>query len=48
MLELIESAKKMAKTKCSILIEGESGTGKELFAHAAHNYSSFSEGPLYQ
>ena len=46
MLEVIESAKKMAKTKCSILIEGESGTGKELFAQATHNYSSFSEGPF--
>lgn len=46
MLDVIEAAKKMAKTKCSILIEGESGTGKELFAQATHNYSSFSEGPF--
>ena len=46
MLAVIETAKKMSKTKCSILIEGESGTGKELFAQAAHNYSSFSKGPF--
>lgn len=37
--ELKETAKKLAKTDLSILIEGESGTGKELFASAVHNYS---------
>lgn len=36
---LKETAKKLAKTDLSILIEGESGTGKELFASAVHNYS---------
>lgn len=34
-----EIAKKMAKTRASILITGESGTGKELFAQAIHNAS---------
>ncbi|SKC65375.1 sigma-54-dependent Fis family transcriptional regulator [Maledivibacter halophilus] len=46
MKQLINSAKKIAKTKCCILIEGESGTGKELFAHAIHNYSSRFLGPF--
>lgn len=34
-----EIAKKMAKTRASILITGERGTGKELFAQAIHNAS---------
>jgi DNA-binding NtrC family response regulator len=37
--ELKETAKKLARTDLSILIDGESGTGKELFASAVHNYS---------
>ena len=32
-------AKRMARSKSTILIMGESGTGKELFAQAIHNYS---------
>lgn len=46
MKQIINSAKKMARTKACILIEGESGTGKELFAHAIHNFSSCSKGPF--
>ncbi|MDN5346931.1 MAG: hypothetical protein PWP65_495 [Clostridia bacterium] len=38
--ELIEKAKKVARTDSSILIRGESGTGKELFAQAIHNASN--------
>ncbi|MGG4454290.1 sigma-54 interaction domain-containing protein [Brevibacillus porteri] len=34
-----ETAKKLAKTDLTILIQGESGTGKELFASAIHNAS---------
>ncbi len=34
-----EIAKRMAKSKSTILIIGESGTGKELFAQAIHNES---------
>lgn len=39
-------ARKMARTKSSILITGESGTGKELFAHAIHNASDRKNGPF--
>ncbi|MFM1653618.1 sigma 54-interacting transcriptional regulator [Brevibacillus sp. B_LB10_24] len=44
--EAIELAKKVAKTRSSILILGESGTGKELFAHAIHEASPRGEGPF--
>ncbi|NNG66035.1 sigma-54-dependent Fis family transcriptional regulator [Caldanaerobacter subterraneus] len=46
MKKVIETAKKAAKSDCSILIEGESGTGKELFAQAIHNYSKRAKGPF--
>ena len=39
-------ATKAAKGNSTILVLGESGTGKELFAHAIHNASSRSQGPL--
>lgn len=40
MLELLEKAKKLAKTDFPILITGESGTGKEHFAHFIHAEST--------
>lgn len=46
MLSIIEAAKRVAKTNCTILIGGESGTGKELFAQSIHNESRCSEGPF--
>ena len=46
MARVIESAKKIAKTRSSVLIEGESGTGKELFAQAIHRFSSRQKGPF--
>jgi len=46
MLTIIESAKRIAQTKSTVLIHGESGTGKELFAHAIHKNSLFSDGPF--
>ncbi|NFV12029.1 AAA family ATPase [Clostridium sporogenes] len=46
MIEMIEIAKKAAKSQCNILIEGESGTGKEVIAQSIHNYSIRSEGPF--
>ncbi|WP_414733383.1 sigma-54 interaction domain-containing protein [Acetobacterium carbinolicum] len=46
MLELINTAKRISKTDCSVLIEGESGTGKELFAQSIHNESHRRNGPF--
>ncbi|MGE5631824.1 MAG: sigma-54 interaction domain-containing protein [Caulobacteraceae bacterium] len=43
--QLKDTAKKLAKTDLTILIEGESGTGKELFASAIHNESKRKDGP---
>jgi len=37
---------KVAPTASTVLLTGESGTGKELFARAAHELSSRSEGPF--
>lgn len=42
----IDSAKKAAATKSTILLLGESGTGKELFARAIHNWSERKSGPF--
>ncbi|MGC2871830.1 sigma 54-interacting transcriptional regulator [Ihubacter sp. mB4P-1] len=39
-IDVIDKAKKFAKSELPILIEGESGTGKELLAGAIHNYSN--------
>lgn len=46
MKELINSAKKISKTNCAVLIEGESGTGKELYAQSIHNESLRIKGPF--
>ncbi len=46
MNELINTAKKISKTNCSVLIEGESGTGKELYAQSIHNESLRNKGPF--
>ena len=39
MLELMNYARRIAKTKVNVLITGESGTGKEILARAIHDYS---------
>jgi DNA-binding NtrC family response regulator len=39
MSEAVDSAKKAAASKSTVLLLGESGTGKELFARAIHNWS---------
>ena len=42
----IDSAKKAAMTKSTVLLLGESGTGKELVAHATHNWSERKDKPF--
>jgi len=37
--EAIDTAKKSANSKATVLLLGESGTGKEIFARAIHNWS---------
>src|SRR4030095_16417922 len=39
MQEAIETAKKAASSRSTVLLLGESGTGKEVFARAIHNWS---------
>jgi two-component system, NtrC family, response regulator AtoC len=39
MREAIETAKKAAASRSTVLLLGESGTGKEVFARAIHNWS---------
>jgi len=46
MFEIINTAKKISKTSCSVLIEGESGVGKELYAQSIHNESQRKNGPF--
>ena len=46
MRNIIDFAKKAAKTNCNILIQSNSGTGKEVFAQSIHNYSSRCAGPF--
>jgi len=44
---LLETARQIAPTDCSVLISGESGTGKELFARYVHFVSLRAEGPFF-
>jgi DNA-binding NtrC family response regulator len=45
MLKLLDMARQVGPTDCSVLISGESGTGKELFARYLHHHSSRRDGP---
>src|SRR3990170_314808 len=46
MNEAIETAKKAAASKATVLLLGESGTGKEIFARAIHNWSERKGNPF--
>jgi DNA-binding NtrC family response regulator len=46
MREAIETARKAAASKSTVLLLGESGTGKEVFARAIHNWSERKNEPF--
>ncbi|MEW6487007.1 MAG: sigma-54 dependent transcriptional regulator [Thermodesulfobacteriota bacterium] len=45
-LRLLETARSVAATDATVLVQGESGTGKELVAELLHRHSPRQEGPL--
>ncbi|NQU43553.1 sigma-54-dependent Fis family transcriptional regulator, partial [bacterium] len=46
MLDIVDQARMVARSRASVLIEGESGTGKELIARALHFNSPRAAGPF--
>jgi len=46
MRDLMNFARRVAKTNVNVLITGESGTGKEILARAVHNFSDRAEKPF--
>lgn len=46
MQQLLETARQIAGTDCSVVIHGESGTGKELLARFVHQHSQRARGPF--
>ncbi|RLD16819.1 hypothetical protein DRI50_00920 [candidate division KSB1 bacterium] len=48
MLALLETARQVAQTSATVLIQGESGTGKMLLARALHRYSPRADGPFVE
>lgn len=45
---LFRQLDRVAASDITVLIQGESGTGKELVAHAIHDHSARSDGPLIE
>src|SRR5512146_398233 len=46
MKEAVDTARKAAASKATVLLLGESGTGKEVFARAIHNWSERKDEPF--
>ena len=46
MRDAVETAKKSANSRATVLLLGESGTGKEVFARAIHNWSDRRDQPF--
>jgi len=46
MRDAVETAKKAANSRATVLLLGESGTGKEVFARAIHNWSDRRDQPF--
>ena len=46
LLEAVETVRRVAPTKATLLVQGESGTGKELVARLAHFSSDRADGPF--
>jgi two-component system, response regulator FlrC len=44
--EVLELARRVARSEATVLLNGESGTGKEVFARYIHQCSSRAEGPF--
>lgn len=44
--EVVETARRVAQSRSTVLITGETGTGKELVARAIHDWSAQREAPL--